>query len=86
MVEDEEEGSSIHEQPEESELAMAEGDEEGVTSSEGEHRAAVLAKMTKLPEVKEKIEIVSRAQYVQLPKNAFKAQSPICVSVQPFFF
>ena len=44
------------------EQALATAEESAADEAEQEHRAAVLAKMSHLPEAKEKIEIVSRAQ------------------------
>lgn len=44
------------------EEALATAEEPETDESEQVHRAAVLAKMSHLPEAKEKIEIVSRAQ------------------------
>lgn len=48
------------------EQALATAEDPAADESELEHRAAVLAKMSHLPEAKEKIEIVSRAQYAPL--------------------
>ncbi len=62
-------------------LATAEEPE----ADENEHRAAVLAKMSQLPEAKEKIEIISRAQYGThpTPASCLNADTPDRQASQP---